>query len=199
MGRVVVTEFISLDGVIDSPGGGDFEHAGWSFKFDRGEDGDRFKLDELIAADAQLLGRTTYEGFAAAWPNMRDGNEFGEKMNSMPKYVVSSTMTPADATWENSTVIVGSDLAGDVARLKHEIAGDILVAGSATLVHGLAAHDLIDEYRLMLFPVVLGSGLRLFGDGMPHTTLELTATTPLGSDGVTVLTYASVRAGAEAA
>src|ERR1700679_2386887 len=105
MGRVVVTEFVTLDGVFEDPGGGEgFEHGGWSFKFDRGAEGDKFKLDELMAADAQLLGRVTYEGFAKAWPSMSAG-EFGEKMNGMPKYVVSSTLTPADATWENSTVI----------------------------------------------------------------------------------------------
>jgi dihydrofolate reductase len=192
MGRVVVTEFITLDGVIEAPGGGEgFEHAGWSFKFNRGEEGDRFKLDELMAAEAQLLGRVTYEGFAKAWPSMSAG-EFGEKMNGMPKYVVSSTLAPADATWENSTVI-GEDVAGQVSRLKEQLTGDILVAGSAALVRSLAADDLVDEYRLMLFPVVLGSGKRLFAEGAPHTVLQLVDSTPVGPDGVLVLTYRPVR------
>src|ERR1700676_5003900 len=124
MGRVVVSEFISLDGVIEDPGGAEqYQHGGWSFKFDRGPEGDKFKLDELMASDAQLLGRVTYQGFAKAWPSM-SASEFGEKMNSMPKYVVSTTLTAADATWENSTVI-GEDLAGQVKALRERVAGDI--------------------------------------------------------------------------
>lgn len=189
MGRVVVTEFVSLDGVIEAPGGGEgYEHAGWTFTFDRGEDGDRFKLDELMAADAQLLGRVTYEGFAAAWPKMTGMGEFGDKMNAMPKYVVSSTMAAEDAGWSNSTVI-GSDLAGQVMRLKQDVAGDILIAGSATLVRSLAELDLVDEYRLMLFPTILGSGKRLFAEGMSRMRLRLTDTKHVGPDGVLVLTY----------
>jgi dihydrofolate reductase len=189
MGRIVVTEFITLDGVIEAPGGGEgFEHEGWSFKFDRGADGDKFKLDELMASDAQLLGRRTYEGFARAWPSMGD-NPFGEKMNAMPKYVASTTLTAEDADWTNSTVI-GQDLPGELAAIKQEVAGDILVAGSARLVQSLAEHDLVDEYRLMMFPVVLGSGKRLFGDHMPHAVLRLVDSKPLGPDGVVLLTYA---------
>jgi dihydrofolate reductase len=192
MGRVVVTEFVTLDGVFEDPGGAEgFEHGGWSFKFDRGAEGDKFKLDELMAADAQLLGRVTYAGFAKAWPSM-DAGEFGEKMNGMPKYVVSSTLARADATWENSTVI-GTDVAAQVTVLKEQLTGDILVAGSANLVQTLAKHDLVDEYRLMVFPVVLGSGRRLFGDGFPHAVLRLVDTTPLGPDGVLVLTYQPAR------
>jgi dihydrofolate reductase len=189
MGRVVVSEFISLDGVIEAPGGGEeFEHAGWSFKFDRGEEGNRFKFDELMAADAQLLGRVTYEGFAKAWPSMSGMGEFGEKMNAMPKYVVSSTLAPVDASWSNSTVI-GADLASEVSRLKEHVAGDILVAGSAQLVRGLARHELVDEYRLMVFPIVLGAGKRLFGDSDRASVLRLLDCTPIGPDGVVVLTY----------
>ncbi|HEX5852674.1 MAG TPA: dihydrofolate reductase family protein [Solirubrobacteraceae bacterium] len=189
MGRIVVTEFITLDGVIEAPGGGEgFEHDGWSFKFDRGPDGDQFKFDELMASDAQLLGRVTYQGFAAAWPSM-GGDEFGDKMNSMRKYVASRTLTAQDASWENSTVI-GADLSGELECVKREVAGDILVAGSARLVRSLAQHDLVDEYRLMLFPVVLGSGKRLFDDGTPHTTLRLLDSKPLGPDGIVLLTYA---------
>jgi dihydrofolate reductase len=188
MGRVVVTEFITLDGVIEDPGGGEaFEHGGWSFKFNRGEEGDKFKFDELMAADAQLLGRVTYQGFAKAWPSMT-ADEFGEKMNSMPKYVVSTTLTAEDADWNNSTVI-GDDLAGQISRLKQQVAGDILVAGSAQLVRSLAEHNLIDEYRLMLFPIVLGAGKRLFGDGFPRTVLRLLDSTPVGPDGIFILTY----------
>ncbi len=188
MGKVVVTEFVTLDGVFEDPGGAEsFEHGGWSFKFDRGEDGDGFKRDELMAADAQLLGRVTYEGFAKAWPAMGE-NPFGAKMNSMPKYVVSSTLSSDAAGWENSTVI-GADLAERVSELKEQIAGDILVAGSGELVRSLAEHDLVDEYRLMVFPVVLGAGRRLFGEGTPHTVLRLADAKPLGPDGVFVLTY----------
>jgi len=189
MGRVVVSEFVSLDGVMEAPGGGeDYEHAGWSFQFNRGEDGDRFKFDELMAADAQLLGRVTYEGFAKAWGSMTDMGEFGEKMNAMPKYVASSTLASEDATWNNSTII-REDLPGHVSRLKDELAGDILIAGSARLLQSLIAHELIDQYRLMVFPVVLGSGKRLFDDGTRLTRLRLRETTPVGPDGVLVLTY----------
>jgi len=190
MGRVVVTEFVSLDGVFEAPGGGeDFEHAGWTFTFDRGEDGDRFKLDELMAADAQLLGRVTYEGFEAAWPSMTDEVGFADKMNTMPKYVVSSTLTSPE--WANTTVL-DEGLADDVCSLKNRYAGEILVAGSGQLVRGLLAHGLIDELRLMVFPIVLGSGKRLFADGTATTRLTLADCKPVGSDGVTVLTYAPV-------
>jgi dihydrofolate reductase len=188
MGRVVVTEFMSLDGVIEDPGGGEtYEHGGWSFEFDRGKEGDEFKFDELMAADVQLLGRVTYQGFAKAWPSM-GADKFGKKMNSMPKYVVSRTLSAQDADWENSTVIA-SDLPGEIATLKEQVAGDILVAGSATLARSLAAHDLVDEYRLMVFPIVLGSGKRLFSEGTPRRQLRLVDTKPVGPDGVFILTY----------
>jgi dihydrofolate reductase len=189
MGNVVVTEFMTLDGVIEAPGGGeDFEHGGWSFEFDRGDDGDKFKVDELNAADVQLLGRITYEGFAAAWPQMNE-DEFGQKMNSMPKYVVSTTLSDEDASWENSTVI-RDDVAGQVAKLKDEVDGDILIAGSATLVKSLAANGLVDEYRLMVFPIVLGTGKKLFADGFEKGKLKLTDSKTVGSDKIMVLTYA---------
>jgi dihydrofolate reductase len=193
MGKLVVTEFITLDGVIEAPGGGgDFEHAGWSFKFNRGDEGDKFKSDELMASDAQLLGRVTYQGFAKAWPSLTDAGEFGDRMNSMPKFVVSTTLTDQDADWTNTTVI-RDNVAGGVSRVKQQVAGDILVAGSARLVRTLAEHDLVDEYRLMVFPIVLGTGLRLFGDGMPSTTLRLADSTRVGPDGVVILTYVPVR------
>src|SRR5215210_7978297 len=157
MGRIVVTEFVSLDGVIEDPGGSeDFEYGGWSFEFERGEEGDRFKLDEALGSDALLLGRLTYEGFAAAWPS-RSG-EFADKFNGMPKYVASTTMN--EGAWNNSTVI--TDIAGEVSKLKERPGGDILVNGSATLVKTLMENDQVDEYRLMVFPVVLGGGKRLF-------------------------------------
>jgi dihydrofolate reductase len=186
MGKIVVTEFVSLDGVIEAPGGGeDYKHAGWTFEIDRGEEGDKFKLDELIEAEAQLLGRVTYEGFAAAWPTMEDGAGFAEKMNSMPKYVVSSTLR--EASWENSTILPG-ELADEVAKLHREIDGTILVAGSAQLVQGLLEHDLVDELRLMVFPVLLGEGKRLFGDVSAKKPFNLVDSKTLGA-GIALLTY----------
>jgi dihydrofolate reductase len=192
MGKVVVTEFITLDGVIESPGGGEgFAHDGWSFKFNRGEEADKFKYDELMAADAQLLGRVTYQGFARAWPSM-GGNEFGDRMNNMPKYVVSNTLSDADATWTNSAVIRG-DAASQIARLKEQVARDIVIAGSAKLVQFLADHDLVDEYRLMVFPVVLGTGKRLFADLAAPSTMRLVDSKAVGPDGVIILTYQPAR------
>ena len=181
MGNVVVTEFMTVDGVIEDPGGS--EHGGWSFKFDRGPDGDRFKLDEAMGSDALLLGRVTYQGFADAWPS-RDG-EFADKFNEMPKYVVSTTLE--DPEWNNSTVITG-DLAEAVSRLKEQHDGDIVVHGSAQLVQALADQGLVDEYRLMVFPVVLGTGKRLFADASKMTTLTLADSKIVGS-GVLILTY----------
>jgi dihydrofolate reductase len=147
---------------MEDPGGAEgYRHGGWSFTFDRSAAGDKFKLDELTSAEAQLLGRVTYEGFAAAWPSIKDGEGFADRMNSMPKYVVSKTLRSAD--WKNSTILSG-DPAEEVTALKRKIDGDILVAGSAQLVHLLAANDLVDEYRLMIFPILLGSGKRVFAD-----------------------------------
>jgi dihydrofolate reductase len=184
MGRVVVTEFVSLDGVVEDPGGSeDYKHGGWSFEFDRGEEGDKFKLDEALDADTLLLGRVTYEGFAAAWP-ARDG-EFADKFNDMPKYVVSSTLEDPD--WNNSTVLSG-DVAAEVAKLKQHQDGDIVVHGSPQLVQALIEHDLVDELRLMVFPVVLGSGKRLFGEVSDKKSLRLTGSKMVG-DGVAILTY----------
>jgi dihydrofolate reductase len=184
MGRIVVTEFVSLDGVMEDPGGAEsFKHGGWSFAFNRGEEGDKFKLDEAFASEALLLGRVTYEGFAAAWPS-REG-EFADKFNSMPKYVVSSTL--ADPEWNNSTVLKG-DFAEEVAKLKQELDGDIVVHGSARLVQTLLEHDLVDELRLMVFPVVLGSGKRLFGETSDKKPLRLVDSKVVG-DGVAIFIY----------
>jgi dihydrofolate reductase len=159
MGKVVVSQFITVDGVVEDPGGSEgFDRGGWAFRFDRGPEGDGFKLDELMASDALLLGRTTYEGFAAAWPS-RSG-EFADKFNTMPKHVVSTTLK--DPGWSNSTVIDG-DLAGAVARLREDVAGDVLVNGSVRLVQALLDEGLVDELRLMVFPTILGAGKRLFG------------------------------------
>jgi dihydrofolate reductase len=184
MGRIVVTEFISLDGVIEDPGGSeDFKYGGWTFEIDRGEDGNKFKLDETMNSSALLLGRTTYEGFAEAWPS-RDG-EFADKFNSMPKYVVSSTLK--DPEWTNSTVLDG-DLAEEVSKLREDVDGDIVVAGSAQLVQALVEHGLVDELRLMVFPVVLGAGKRLFGETSDKRRLRLSDSKTVG-DGVQILTY----------
>ncbi len=183
MGRVVVSEFVTLDGVIEDPGGAEqFAHGGWAFKYDRGEEGTRYKVDELMAADALLLGRVTYEGFSQAWPKM-NSDDFGKKMNSMPKYVVSSTLT--DPTW-NSTVISGEDLAGEVNRLQDEV-GDLLVAGSAQLAQGLLSAGLVDELRLMVYPTVLGSGKRLYPEGAEPINLELMYSAPAAQ--TLLLTY----------
>jgi dihydrofolate reductase len=185
MGKVVVSQFITLDGVFQDPGGvGEIDRGGWAFKFDRGEEGNRFKLDEVAAAAALLLGRVTYEGFAAAWPSRTDEVGFADKMNSMPKYVVSATLERGD--WNNTTVIRDS-VPEAVRRLKDEIDGDILINGSGRLVRLLMEHDLIDEYRLMLYPVVLGAGKRLFGDADTAAPLQLVDTLKAGE--CLVLTY----------
>jgi len=186
MGRIVVTEFVSLDGVMEDPGGAEgFEHGAWTFEIPRGDEGDKFKLDEVLEAEAQLLGRTTYEGFAAAWPKIDDEAGFAEKMNTMPKYVFSSTLTSAD--WDNSTILSG-DFATEIAKLKAEVDGIILVAGSAQLVQGLVEHDLVDEIRLMVFPVLLGSGKRLFGEHADKKPLRLVESKTVG-EGVELQTY----------
>jgi dihydrofolate reductase len=184
MGKIVVTEFISLDGVIEDPGGSeDYRHGGWTFEIDRGEEGDKFKLDETLESDALLLGRVTYEGFADAWPSRDDA--FADKFNSMPKYVVSSTLKDPD--WNNSTVVDG-DLGEAVSKLRDQHDGDVVVHGSAQLVQALIDRDLVDELRLMVFPVVLGTGKQLFGDTADKKTLRLTDSKTVG-DGVAILVY----------
>jgi dihydrofolate reductase len=186
MGKIVVTEFVSLDGVMEAPGGGeDFKHAGWTFKIDRGKDGGKFKLDETLNSEALLLGRLTYEGFAAAWPSRTDEVGFADKFNSMPKYVVSSTLEKAE--WNNSTVLKG-DVVEEVSKLRQALDGDIVVHGSAQLVQTLIEHDLIDELRLMVFPVVLGTGKRLFGETTDQKRLRLVESKTVG-DGVAILIF----------
>jgi len=188
--NVVVTEFLTLDGVMEAPGG-EFHPDGkgaWTFQFFNDEAG-KFKFDELQAADALLLGRVTYQHFAAAWPSMTDDGGFADRMNSLPKHVASTTLhEPLE--W-NATLIQG-DVAEEVSKLKLEDGRDILICGSADLVHTLMPHDLIDEFRLMVFPVVLGSGKRLFRDGLASTALQL-AETKTFSSGVVVLSYVPAR------
>jgi dihydrofolate reductase len=185
MGKIVVTEFISMDGIIEDPGGAeDYEHSGWSFRIDRGDEGNQFKLEETMATDALLLGRITYQGFADAWPS-RTG-EFADKFNNMPKFVVSKTLDKPE--WNNTTVFSG-DVATEVERLKGQFANDIVVHGSPTLVNMLKDHDLVDEYRLMVFPVILGKGKRLFSDSGDLVNLRLAEVRPVGSEGVMVLRY----------
>jgi dihydrofolate reductase len=170
MGKVVITEFITLDGVVEDPGGAeDFERGGWAFKFDRGDAGDKFKSDELMASDAMLLGRRTYEGFAEAWPS-RTG-EFADRFNALPKYVASTTLKNPE--WQNTTVIDG-DLATAVSELKEKLDGDIVVHGSVELSRALIAEGLVDELRLMVFPTVLGAGKRLFTETPDAAAYRLT-------------------------
>jgi len=187
MRRVVITEFISVDGVIEDPGGSEnFDRGGWAFQFERGEDGDKFKLDELFEFDGQLLGRVTYEGFAAAWPERDDPMGFAERMNSMPKYVVSSTLS--DPSWNNTTVLSG-DAVEEVRKLKENGGGDLLVAGSARLSQALIAGGLVDELRLMVFPLIIGAGKKLFPDTDGAAPLELVESKPVGPDGVVISIY----------
>ena len=182
MATIIVTEFVSLDGVIEDPGGSEnFRHGGWSFEIDRGDEGNAFKLDETMASDGLLLGRKTYEGFAEAWPS-REG-EFADKFNTMPKYVVSTTIDEPD--WQNTTVI--RDLDG-VRALKETAEGTLVVHGSAQLVQGLIDADLVDELRLMVYPVVLGDGKRLFGPTGDKKRLTLAESKAVG-DGVVILIY----------
>ena len=185
MGKLVVTEFVSIDGVFEDPGGAEnYEHGGWTFEYDRGEDGNQFKLDELTEAKVHLLGRVTYEGFAAAWPS-RDG-PFADKLNNDPKVVVSSTLTNPE--WQNTTVLSG-DVVGEVSKLKEKTDGVVLVAGSGTLAGTLLAAGLVDELRLMVFPTILGRGRRLFPDGIDRLRLTLAESRAVGPDGVQIQIY----------
>jgi dihydrofolate reductase len=184
MGRIVVTEFVSLDGVMEDPGGdGKFKHAGWTFNIEQGQGGADFKLKETRDSEALLLGRVTYQGFAAAWPSVE--GEFGDMFNGMPKYVVSSTLDKAE--WNNSTILKG-DVVKEASKLRQKASGDVVVHGSARLVQTLLANDLVDELRLMVFPVVLGSGKRLFGEMDELKRLHLAETKTVG-DGVVILIY----------
>jgi dihydrofolate reductase len=186
MGRIVVTEFLSLDGVMEAPGGEDFKYPGWSFEVDRGDEGNQFKLDETMEADALLIGRVTYDSFAGAWPE-REG-PFADKFNSMPKYVLSSTLNDPD--WNNTTVLTG-DTAEAARKVKEKVDGVIQVPGSLSVVHALLEADLVDQLNLMVFPVVLGTGRKLFGELSNKKAWKLLEVKPVGSEGVIVQTYES--------
>lgn len=179
MSRIVLTEFMSLDGVIEEPR--------WTFQFERGPDGMQFKFDELFASEALLLGRVTYQGFAQAWPSMGN-DEFGKRMNSIPKYVVSSTLPDTETAWGPTTVI-RSDVIAEITRLRAQPGGDLLVEGSCELAQALIKHGLIDEYRLMLFPVILGAGKRLFPESISKAATLALADSKPDRDGVILLTY----------
>jgi dihydrofolate reductase len=184
MRKIVVAEFVSLDGVMEGPGSQDpYEHAGWTMGY--WDDGiGKLKFDELFGSDALLLGRVTYEGFASAWPSQSDEAGFADRMNALPKYVASGS--EGELAWNNSHHIRG-DVAGEVARLKQQDGLDILVNGSGELVRSLMQADLIDEYRLLVYPVVLGSGKRLFKEGSA-ATLRLVETKAFEC-GVVAMTY----------
>ncbi len=185
MRRIVVSEFVSLDGVMEGPGPDDpYVHAGWTFGFPDPV-GMQYKLDEVLSHDALLLGRVTYDGFAKAWPGRTDEIGFAAKMNGMAKYVVSNTLERAD--WEHTAIVRGEPF-GEIADLKGTRGGDILVAGSGQLVPDLLARGLVDELRLMVFPIVLGGGKRLFGSSPHPVGLELASSTQLQS-GTMILTY----------
>ena len=183
--RILVTEFVSLDGVMEAPGGEpDFKYPGWTFEFDRGDDGNRFKLDETRQSDGLLIGRRTYESFAGAWPK-REG-EFAEKFNSMPKFVVSTTLE--DPEWNNTTVLGSGDATAQVRKLKEEFDGELQVPGSHRLVQELIENDLVDQINLMVFPVMLGTGKKAFEEKSERRNLRLKESRVVG-DGILVLAY----------
>jgi dihydrofolate reductase len=184
MGRIVVTEYISVDGVVEAPSGTEaFERVGWTDDFSRGPEGDTFKVEETMASDALLLGRVTYEEFAPVWPHIP--GEFADKFNAMPKYVVSSTLENPE--WNNTTVLRG-DVVEEITKLKDRYERDIVVHGSPQLAQTLIEHDLVDELRLMVYPVVVGAGKRLFAETSGKKNLRLAEAKTFG-DGVTVLIY----------
>ena len=187
MRKIVAGMFISLDGVVEAPGGEEFVHKDWTFAFDRGADGERFKVDEALGAEALLIGRRTYESFAGAWPHV-DG-ELGDKYNGMPKYVVSKTLT--DPSWNNTTVLSG-DVIAEVTALKERVDGEVQVPGSIRLVQDLVEHDLVDELHLMTFPVVLGTGRRLIERTSDMSRWRLVESRTVG-EGITITTFARSR------
>lgn len=188
MGQIVVSEFVSLDGVVEDPAGDEgFRHGGWVGEIEGREEADKVKLDEALGAEALLLGRRSYEFFAARWPSRR--GELADRLNGLPKYVVSSTLEDPD--WSNSTVLRG-DVVNEASKLKQELDGEIVVYGSFQLVRTLIEHDLVDELRLMVYPVVLGAGERLFGETSDKKPMRLVDTQTVG-DGVAFLTYEPVR------
>lgn len=184
MRKIIVSEFVSLDGVLEDPGGAEkSRHGGWTWGYWNDEIG-KFKLDEILATGALLLGRVTYQGFAAAWPSMKDEQGFADRMNNLPKHVVSTTLEKLD--WNNSRQIKGN-IAEEVSKLKQQPGQDILILGSGELVRELMRLDLLDEYRLLVYPIVLGSGKRLFGNEI-NKMFKLIETKPFSS-GVVLLRY----------
>jgi dihydrofolate reductase len=188
MSRIVVSQFVSADGVIEDPVGMETLGRGdWSGSASSGEEGGKFKVDELMQAEALLLGRKTYDSYAAAWPSRED--DFSDRINSIRKYVVSSTLR--DPEWANTTVL-GGDPATEVGRLRDQPGGDILIQGSGQLTDTLLEHDLVDEWRLMIFPIVVGKGKRCFGDPGRAVGMRLTECRAVG-EGVAILVYESAR------
>jgi dihydrofolate reductase len=184
MGRIIVTEHVTLDGVVEDNGGvEDFERGGWQFEFDSGEDGGAFKLQEMRDSTALLLGRVTYDVFARFWPSAQ--GELADLLNALPKYVVSSTLE--NPGW--NTRVLNGDPVEQIAALTREVQGDIVVHGSFQLAQTLIDNDLVDELRLMMFPVVLGDGKRLFGPTRESKRLALAESRQIGPDGVLLLTY----------
>jgi len=187
VGRIVVTEYVSVDGVVEAPSGTEeFERVGWTDAFSRGPEGEQFKLDETMASDALLLGRLTYDGFAAVWPHYE--GEFADKFNSMPKYVVSSTLENPE--WNNTTVLLG-DVVEEVTKLKQRYDGDVVVHGSPQLAQTLIEHDLVDALHLQVYPVIVGAGKRLFAETSGTKRLRLAEAKTVG-DGVHILIYEKV-------
>jgi dihydrofolate reductase len=185
MSNVVVATFVTVDGVMEDPGGSEgFEHGGWQLPFFDQDMADGVR-DGLFAAGALLLGRVTYEQFAAAWPSMTDEDGFAERMNALPKYVASTTLKESLA-W--NAALLDGDVPAAVAKLKQQPGGDLLVQGSGTLVRTLMRRNLVDTYQLWVHPVVLGSGKRLFADGVAPASLQL-VDTKTTSTGVVALTY----------
>ena len=188
MGRIVKSTFVTLDGVVQDPAGNEgFKRGGWVGSLKDRDGLNKLALDEALGAEAMLLGRRSYEFLAALWPS-RDG-ELADRLNSLPKYVVSSTLD--DPAWNNSTVLKG-DVVTEISRLRQELGGEIVVPASFQLMHTLLEHDLIDELRLMIFPVVLGAGARLFGETSHLRPMRLVDSQTV-DDGVAFLTYEPVR------
>ena len=184
MGKIVALEYVTLDGVMQAPGGAEeFEYSGWTMPYWHEEIG-KFQFSQLFASGALLLGRVTYQGFAAAWPSMKDEWGFADRMNNLPKYVVSTTLS--EVAWNNSRLIK-DDIAAEISRLKQEVEQDILIYGSGNLIETLMDHDLIDEYQLLVYPVVLGSGARLFRDRSDKKVLKLVEAKALGPDVVALI------------
>lgn len=184
MGKIIITEFVSLDGVMEGPGGDDgFARGAWTFEFDRGEKADQFKNTETMDAEALLLGRKTYVGFSQAWPKMDD--EFAKRFNTMPKYVVSSTLS--DLSWGPTTVIAGK-VEAELAKVKEELDGDLIVHGSRQLAQSLIAADLADQLNLMVFPVILGTGEKLFAEADESKKWTL-ASSDVSGDGIALMIY----------